>query len=53
MHKRTRGRGRGNVANGEFRAVHVRSDLQHADFLSKPLQREAFCVHRNFVMNIP
>ena len=29
--------GRGNVANGEFR----------------PLQREAFCVHRNFVMNIP
>ena len=45
--------GRGNVANGEFRVVHVRSDLQHADFLSRPLQREAFCVHRNFVMNIP
>ena len=45
--------GRGNVANGEFRVVHVRSDLQHADFLSKPLQRGAFCVHRNFVMNIP
>ena len=45
-------RGRGNVANGEFRVVHVWSDLQHADFLTKPLHREVFCVHRNFVMNI-
>ena len=44
---------RERVANGEFRVVHVRSDLQHADFLTKPLHREAFCVHRNFVMNIP
>ena len=44
--------GRGNVMNGEFRVVHVRSDLQHADFLAKPLHRKAFCVHRNFVMNI-
>ena len=43
---------RERVANGEFRVVHVRSDLQHADFLTKPLHREAFCVHRNFVMNI-
>ena len=40
------------VANGEFRVVHVRSDLQHGDFLTKPLHWEAFCVHRNFVMNI-
>ena len=39
-------------ANGEFRVVHVRSDLQRADFLTKPLHRETFCVHRNFVMNI-
>ena len=43
---------RERVANGEFRVVHVRSDLQHADFLTKPLHREAFCVHRNFVINI-
>ena len=43
---------RERVANGEFRVVHVRSDLQHANFLIKPLHREAFCVHRNFVMNI-
>ena len=43
---------RERVANGEFRVVHVRSDLQHADFLTKPLHREAFYVHRNFVMNI-
>ena len=41
---------RERVANGEFRVVHVRSDLQHADFLTKPLHREAFYVHRNFVM---
>ena len=40
------------LRDGEFRVVHVRSDLQHADFLTKPLHREAFCVHRNFVMNI-
>jgi len=43
---------RERVANGEFRVVHVRSELQHADFLTKPLHREAFCTHRNFVMNI-
>ena len=43
---------RERVANGEFRVVHVRSDLQHADFITKPLHREAFCVHRDFVMNI-
>ena len=43
---------RERVANGEFRVVHMRSDLQHADFLIKPLHREAFCAHRNFVINI-
>ena len=43
---------RKRVANGEFRVVHVRSDLQHADFLTKPLHKEAFCAHRDFVMNI-
>ena len=41
---------RERVANGEFRVVHVR---HHADFFTKPLDREAFCMHRNFVMNIP
>ena len=44
--------GRGNVAKGEFRVVHVQSDLQHTNSLTKPLHRETFCVHRNFVMNI-
>ena len=43
---------RERVANGEFRVVHVGSDLQHADFLTKRLHREALCVHRNFVMNV-
>ena len=32
---------RERVANGEFRVVHVRSDFQHADFLTKPLHRDA------------
>ena len=43
---------RERVARGEFKIVHVPSHLQHADFLTKPLPREAFCVHRNFAMNI-
>ena len=43
---------RERVARGEFRIVHVPSHLQHADFLTKPLPREGFCVHRNFAMNI-
>lgn len=43
---------RERVARGEFRVVHVRSDLQRADFLTKPLPKEAFFSHRNFVMNI-
>ena len=44
---------RERVANGEFNVVHVNSALQHADFLTKPLPREEFFRHRNFVMNIP
>ena len=43
---------RERVVNGKFVVVHVRSHSQHADFLTKPLYREAFCVHRNFVINI-
>ena len=43
---------RERVANGEFQIVHVRSEGQHADFLTKPLDTEAFRFHRNFVMNL-
>ncbi|CAB1102148.1 unnamed protein product [Ectocarpus sp. CCAP 1310/34] len=43
---------RERVARGEFRIVHVRSDLQRADFLTKALSKEAFCAHRDFVMNL-
>ena len=43
---------RGRVERGEFKVVHVRSDLQWADFLTKPLPKEIFCAHRDFVMNI-
>ena len=43
---------RERVARQEFKIVYVPSELQHADFLAKPLHKEAFCVHRNFVMNL-
>lgn len=43
---------RERVARGEFKILHVPSHLQHADFLTKPLPRESFLVHRNFTMNI-
>lgn len=43
---------RERVANGEFKIVHVPSLRQHADFLTKPLYKDAFYAHRNFVMNI-
>ncbi|CAB1120305.1 unnamed protein product [Ectocarpus sp. CCAP 1310/34] len=43
---------RERLARGEFKVVHVRSDLQRADFLTKPLPKETFCAQRDFVMNI-
>ena len=43
---------RERVERGEFKVVHVRSDLQRADFLTKPLPKETFCAHRDFVMNV-
>lgn len=43
---------RERVARGEFTIEHVPSHLQHADFLTKPLPRDAFCMHRDFAMNI-
>ena len=33
---------RERVERGEFKVVHVRSDLQRADFLAKPLPKEIF-----------
>ena len=43
---------RERVERGEFKVVHVRSNLQRADFLTKPLPKEIFCAHRDFVINI-
>ena len=43
---------RERVEREEFKVVHVRSDLQRADFLTKPLPQQTFCAHRDFVMNI-
>ena len=43
---------RERVANREFEVVHASSALQHADFLTKPLHKEANPFHRNFAMNL-
>ena len=43
---------RERVEREEFKVVHVRSDLQRAGFLTKPLPKEIFCAQRDFVMNI-
>ena len=43
---------REHVARQEFKVVYVPSELKHAVFLTKQLHKEAFCVHRNFVMNL-
>ena len=43
---------RERVADQEFQIVHVPSEEQHVDFLTKPLDTEAFRFHRNFVMNL-
>ena len=39
------------VFKGEFEITHVETDQQHADFLTKPLNKAAFCYHRGFLMN--
>ena len=36
---------RERVEREEFKVVHVRSDLQRADFLTLPLPKEIFCAH--------
>ena len=43
---------RERVARKRFKVVYMPSELQHADFLTKPPHKEAFCVHRNFVINL-
>ena len=41
-----------HVDNGEFEISHVESKYQHADFLTKPLAKDAFRFHRNFIINM-
>ena len=40
------------VSMGEFSITHVEFKYQHADFLTKPLDRNSFEFHRDFVMNM-
>ena len=40
---------REHVENGEFEILHVESKYQHAEFLTKPLAKDAFRFHRNFI----
>ena len=43
---------REHVGNGKIEFSHVESKYQHADFLTKPLAKDAFRFHRNFMMNM-
>ena len=40
------------IEKGEASISHVQSKFQHASFLTKPLSKESFRFHRNFVMNM-
>ena len=40
------------VTNGEIVVIHVKSEYQHADFLTKALGTNAFRFHRDIVMNM-
>lgn len=43
---------RERVEENEIDVIHVPSELQHADFLTKVLPEKEFTFHRDFVMNI-
>ena len=43
---------RERMKGGEFKVVHVRSDLQRAGFLTKRLPKEIFYTHRDSVVSI-
>ena len=43
---------REHVFSGSISIVHVPSESQHADVLTKPLSRESFDFHRNFLLNL-
>ena len=40
------------VERKELDIIHVASEYQHADFLTKPLLQADFEFHRDYVMNI-
>ena len=40
------------VARKEIAITHVRSDLQHADFLTKAITQDSFEFHHDFTMNL-
>ena len=43
---------RGLIRAGEVSIVHVGTEKQHADVLTKPLWRKKFLVHRAALMNL-
>ena len=40
------------VTKGEIEIIHVLSEYQHADFLTKSLNTHSFRFHRDIVMNM-
>ena len=41
-----------SLSRRESLVSHVQSKFQHDDFLTKPLRKESFRFHWNFVMNM-
>ena len=43
---------RGLIRAGDVRVLHVGTEEQHADVLTKPLWRKKFMLHRGVLMNL-
>jgi len=40
------------IEKGDFSVIHVNSEYQRAEFVTKPLDKSSFAFHRGFVMNM-
>ena len=40
------------IENGDFSVIHLNSEYQHANMLTKPLDKSSFAFHRDFATNM-